>query len=88
MAHESSNGKPDAESGATSRSVSGVDYPLPAKPVKPDAGDDETSGSHRTSSRPAAKRDSSEDSEAAETKQPKKEDRGRSGRPTRNRFEE
>jgi hypothetical protein len=81
--------KPDAESSATSGGDRGMGRPLPVKPVvKPDAESSATSGSHRTSSRPATKKDSSEDSGAAETKQPKKEDRGRGGRPTRNRFEE
>ena len=115
MAHEGSNGKPDAEGGATSRGGQGAGRRVPARRmVKPDAGDDETSrggqgagrrvparrmvkpdaegsetsGSHRTSSRPATKKDPSEDSGTAETKQPKKEDRGRGGRRTRNRFEE
>ena len=89
MAHESSNDKPGAESGATSRGRSGVDRPLPATPVvKPGAESGATSGSHRPSSRPATKKDPSEDSGAADTKQPKKEDRGRGGRRTRNRFEE
>ena len=89
MAHEGSNGKPDAEGGATSRGGQGAGRRVPARRmVKPDAEGSETSGSHRTSSRPATKKDPSEDSGAADTKQPKKEDRGRGGRRTRNRFEE
>ena len=81
--------KPDAGDDETSQGDQGAARRVRTRlTVKPDAEGSETSGSHRTSSRPATKKDPSEDSGAAKTKQPKKEDRERGVRRTRNRFEE